>query len=309
MRCHCLVHYQINTIYIVLFIFVHMATYLPIYQAYSRLCRTCNGLIRRNCLGHLFSCLSSIEEALADDTGCNQLSWDNEVIRSENEKSSKPKGPVINATKKKAKAVETNNHTGTLNLGVWWPKDQWNKAFPTKPCRKEELEPCAAANRKGMGVIRDKCHGEPPGTVTLNNQNTRSTVKTTNLGTSYSENGDAELDAAVAYINNASMPSGPTQKTSTEPDAVAVFKMAFNKNAKPQVQCSDFIGSINYQYVHLTHDLSNRVVCIFFCWGVWMGQWSPQATRIQKYNMHLQTLISLNSNVRHRNTQRHVITR
>lgn len=260
-----------------------MATYLPVYQAYSRLCRTCNALIRRNCLGPQFSCLNSIEEALADDTCCNQLSWDNEVIRSENEKSSKPKGPVIKATKKTAEAVETNNHANILNLGVWWPKDQWNKAFPNKPCRKEELEKCEGRG-KAMGVIRDKCHGEPPGTVTLNNQNTRSTVKTTDLGTSFSENGDAELDAAVAYINNASMPSGPTQKTSTEPDAVAVFKMAFTKNARPEVQCSDFIGSINYQYVHLTHDLSNHVVCIFFLLGGLDGAMEPTSypnTKIQ----------------------------
>ena len=210
-----------------------MPTYLPIYQAGSRVCRTCNALIRRNLLGPTFASLNTIEEALADDTCDNQLTWDTAVAKYENDKSSKSKGLVIKATKKKAKAVETNNHTGTLNLGVWWPKDLWNKSFPSKPCRKEELEKCAG--RKGMGVIRDKCHGEPPGTVTLNNQNTRSTVKTTDLGTSFSENGDAELDAAVAYINNASMPSGPTQKTSAEPNAVAVFKMAFTKNAKPEV--------------------------------------------------------------------------
>ena len=104
-----------------------MPTYLPIYQAGSKLCRTCTALIRRNCLGPAFASLSDIEEALADGTCLNQLSWNNEVIKYENDKISKGKGLVITATKKKAKAVETSNHTGTLNLGVWWPKDMWNR--------------------------------------------------------------------------------------------------------------------------------------------------------------------------------------
>ena len=243
-----------------------MATYLPTYQAHSRVCSSCTALVRRNIFGGPDSTtLNGVETALNNDTtGKNQTTWSNEIVKYETEKEDKAKGVVlkVKATKKKAKALEANNHCNILNLGVWWPKDQWNASYPDHPCKKEELEKCVG--HKGLGVIRDKRYGEPPGTVTLNNQNTRSTVKTTDLGTSFSDMGDAELDAQVAWINNASMPAAPTKKASADPNGVAAFKMSFTKNAKSEVSCSDFIGSTNYQYAHLAHGLSIQLGCTSF---------------------------------------------
>ena len=116
---------------------------------------------------------------------------------------------------------------------MWWPAKLWDATFPTKKCKKGELE--KLKGQKELGVIRDKCHGEPPGTVTLSNNRTQATHKTTDLGVSYTADGDEDLDEIVNYINGSSLPSTSTRKAKADPDDCDGFKLSHAKGQKPQV--------------------------------------------------------------------------
>ena len=116
---------------------------------------------------------------------------------------------------------------------MWWPQKLWDNAFPDQKCKKNELE--KLKGQKGPGVIRDKRHGEPPGTVTLSNNNTQATHKTTDLAVSWTAADDDDLDDIVNYINGASMPSASTMKAKADPNDCDGFKLSHAKGQKPQV--------------------------------------------------------------------------
>ena len=177
---------------VVLCICVYMVTYFSICQEYSTQCTTCAALVRRNLIKVPGTTVHTLEGLLNEPSGAEQLAWDNQVSEYE---SGKKSSTVLSAKKKEAKAVETADHQLTHNLGVWWPAKLWDATFPTKKCKKGELE--KLKGQKELGVIRDKCHGEPPGTVTLSNNRTQATHKTTDLGVSYTADGDEDLDEIV----------------------------------------------------------------------------------------------------------------
>ena len=56
--------------------------------------------------------------------------------------------------------------SGVLNLGVLWPVDVYRKRFNQEPPR-ASLTIRRHAGRMVRGIILDKVHGEPPGTLTL----------------------------------------------------------------------------------------------------------------------------------------------
>ena len=216
---------------VVLSICVHVVTYFSTCQEYSTQCTTCAALVRRNGVMLPGTSVDCIVNYLED--GMRQAEWDNNVKEYEISKNAKKPTAPISTKKKTAKATETSDHQHTHNLGVWWPEKQWNKSFPDRPCKKSELE--KLKGQKGPGVIRDKRYGEPPGTITLSNNNTQATHKTTDLAVSYTDADDESLDAVVAYINGASMPSSSTMKAKADPNDYDGFKLSHAKSQKPQV--------------------------------------------------------------------------
>ena len=84
------------------------------------------------------------------------------------------KNPLLaNPKRQKLQAVEAQAFKKKLNLGVFWPMTLWNspehmKFHPDEPLLKTQ---CRTYTGIGFGAIKDKKYGEPPGTTTLENEN------------------------------------------------------------------------------------------------------------------------------------------
>lgn len=129
-------------------------------------------------------------------------------------------------------SVQVSGLETRKNLGIFWPLEQWNGAYPDMPPHPKDITNLEEEGNKVKGVVRDKKYGEPIGTTDLSYVRSKLANLVTDVARSDEAVADGEVEVAYKVVQRQAAVSSRTVNTGTHEKPVESVHFVTAKKRK-----------------------------------------------------------------------------